>query len=214
MPSLARGRRIRHHVNPLKLEFLRTAPERVRLPAGAEVEVELGCADALFLFERARRLPAVQCVGVEIRRPMVAQVNERARTEGLGNLQAVFANMNADLLDLFAPGQVARFFLNFPDPWFKRAQQKRRVVTPELAATMVRLLRPGGEIFFQSDIWDLAISAMEVFEREPALRNTQGEWSFARENPYGAASLREVRVQEKGLPVWRMVYRVQASPGG
>lgn len=207
MPALARGRRIRHHVNPLKLEFLSTEPARVPLPAGAEVEVELGCADALFLFTRARRLPAVQCVGVEIRRPMVAQVNERARAEGLGNLRAVFANMNADLGRLFEPGQVARFFLNFPDPWFKKAQQKRRVVTPEFVETMARLLRPGGEIFFQSDIWDLAIAAMEVFERDPSLRNVRGEWSFMKENPYGAESLREVRVQEKGLPVWRMIYR-------
>lgn len=200
-----KGRRVRHHVNPLKAEFLSTAPGALRLPEGP-VEVELGCADARFLFERARLHPEVSCVGVEIRKELVRRVNEEARREGLANLAAVFANMNSDLAALLPRGRVARFFLNFPDPWFKRAQQKRRVVDPRLGAELRELLVPGGELFFQSDIFDLALSAMEVLEQVEGLRNRSGEWSFCRQNPYGAESLREVRVQEKGLPVWRILY--------
>jgi tRNA (guanine-N7-)-methyltransferase len=204
-PAKQRGRRVRHHVNPLKADFLSTAPAPLALPPG-EVEVELGCADARFLFERARQHPAVSCVGVEIRRELVRRVNDQARAEGLPNLVAIFANMNADMAALLPRGRVGRFFLNFPDPWFKRAQQKRRVVDPRLGAELRDLLVPGGELFFQSDIFDLALGAMEVLEQVPGLVNRRGEWSFCRGNPYGAESLREVRVQEKGLPVWRMLY--------
>lgn len=204
MPALGHKRRIRHHVNPMKLDFLRTCPAPLVL-SGA-VEVELGCADARFLFERARQDPSLRCVGVEIRREMVGEVNRRARAEGLTNLQAVFANINADLADLFQPGQVRRFYVNFPDPWFKRAQHKRRVMTAELGALLCQLLCPGGEVFFQSDVWDLALSAMAVLEQVPGLHNHNGEWRFERGNPYGAQSLREVRVLDKGLPVWRMRY--------
>ncbi len=198
--------RARHHVNPYKEGFLGIAPPPLHLPPGP-VEVELGCADALFLFERARRDPARSYVGVEIRRPLVEDVNERARAEGLSCLRAVFAHINCDLDTLLREHAVARFFINFPDPWFKRAQRKRRLVTPELAQSLRALLEPAGELFFQSDIFDLALDAMSVFEATPGLRNSAGEWSFHRDNPYGARSLREVRVEERGLPVWRMLYR-------
>ena len=59
--------RVRHHVNPLKVDYARTGAARVALPERGEVEVELGCADAQFLFGRAARDPALTCVGVEIR---------------------------------------------------------------------------------------------------------------------------------------------------
>lgn len=198
-------------MNPLKQGFLRVAGERLKLPAGP-VEVELGCADARFLFERAALQQETTYVGVEIRREMVDRVRRRAQAEGLSRLYAVFANMNTDLLALFGPEQIDRVFLNFPDPWFKRAQHKRRVVQPELAQGLVQVVRPGGEVFFQSDIFELALDAMSVLEQTPGLLNIHGEWSFARTNPYGAQSLREVRVLEKGLPVWRICYRkIQAD---
>lgn len=201
--------RIRHHVNPLRAKLLDIAPGRLQLgpEAPAALEIELGCADALFLFELARRDPHTSYVGVEIRKALVADVNERAAAAGLSHLRAVFAHINIDLATLLTGHKVRRFFINFPDPWFKRAQHKRRLVTPELAQQLMSLLEPDGELFFQSDVWELALDAMAVLETTPGLRNTAGEWSFLRESPYAARSLREVRVLERGLPVWRMLYK-------
>lgn len=204
----ARPRRVRHHVNPLKEGFLGTAPEALSLPA-RPLEIELGCADARFLFERARERPEACYVGLEIRRALVDLVNERARREGLSpaDLRAVFANITYDLPVLFAGRRAERIFVNFPDPWFKRAQHKRRLMQKALGLTLRDLLAPGGELFFQSDIFDLALDAMAVLEETAGLANHHGEWSFARASPYQARSLREVRVLEKGGPVWRMLYR-------
>lgn len=199
---------MRHHVNPLKQGYVGIAAERVPLPPPTiPVEVELGCADARFLFERAAQRPAATYIGLEIRREMVARVNQQAQQQGLANLRAVHANINTDLFGLFPRGRLQRIFINFPDPWFKRTQHKRRLMTLELATQLAALLTPDGELLFQSDVFDLALDAMAVLEQEPALRNVRGEWSFLPQNPYGVQSLREVRVQERGLPVWRMLYR-------
>ena len=43
--------RVRHHVNPLNAAYLTLGVGPAPLPAAGEVEVELGCADALFLFD-------------------------------------------------------------------------------------------------------------------------------------------------------------------
>jgi tRNA (guanine-N7-)-methyltransferase len=177
------------------------------LAPGAPVEVELGCADARFLFERAPTLPGTQLIGLEIREPLVKQVNRLASEQGLANLRAVFCNINVDLPSLLPDGSLARVFVNFPDPWFKRRHQKRRLMNEELAATLHRKLRPSGELFFQSDVFDLALDALAVLEAAPELfTNVAGPWSFTRDNPYGAKSLREVRCEERGMRIWRMCY--------
>jgi len=198
-------RRVRHHRNPLHSSFLERRAERLALPERAPVEVELGCADARFLFERAPRHPETLFIGLEIREPLVEQVNEQARALGLPNLRACFAHVNVDLDALFADGRLARVYVNFPDPWFKRRHRKRRVMNEELADVLFRKLAPGGELFFQSDIWDLALDAMSVLEAS-AFRNRLGAWSFARQNPYDARSLREVRCEELDVRIWRMRY--------
>src|SRR5262245_57789589 len=110
--------RIRHHVNPLHGHYLTTGARRVELPDGleVEVEVELGCADARFLFERAAAAPRLHCVGVEIRRDLVDDVNQRADQAGLPNLRAVFANGQTEFDALFPPDRLSRVFINFPDP--------------------------------------------------------------------------------------------------
>jgi len=201
-------RRIRHHVNPLKSDFITTGAGRVALPAGAPVEVELGCADARWLFERASACPELALVGVEIRRALVQKVNLRAEGEQLGaRVRAVYANITQDLERLFAGGEITRFVINFPDPWFKRRQRKRRLVTCELVEVLWQKLAPRGEVFFQSDVWNVALDAMAVLEdADDRFENLRGAWSFLRENPFGVRSMREARCAERQQTIWRMLY--------
>lgn len=202
--------RIRQHVNPLKSSYRERRAAAIELPADprVEVEVEIGCAEAWFLFDRAAQdLERVE-IGLEIRQELIAPVNERARAEGV-NVRAVFAHVNVDLPSLFPPGRIARLFVNFPDPWFKKKHHKRRLVDDELIPALRRVLRPGGELFFQSDVFDLALDAMATIEDRPDLfRNEAGPWSFWKEgNPYGARSRRDVQCRHEGVPIWRILYR-------
>ena len=202
------ARRVRHHVNPLRSPFLERQLPPLQLPAGRDVEVELGCADARFLFERAPRHPGMHFVGLEIRKPMVEQVNEQAAELALTNLHAAYCNINVDLPHLFPDRSLARIFVNFPDPWFKRRHQNRRLMNDELVPVLHDKLRPDGELFFQSDVFDLALDAMAVLEgATERFANRLGPWSFVRGNPFDAKSLREVRCEERGMRIWRMCYR-------
>jgi tRNA (guanine-N7-)-methyltransferase len=199
--------RIRQHVNPLKSDLLDiVGVERVTAAPGQALEVELGAAEAHFLIDRARGDAATAFVGVEIRRELVEAVNAACAADGPANVRSVFANMSVDMGRLFADGSVRRFFLNFPDPFFKRRQHKRRVIGPGLTAEIGRALAPGGELFVQTDIFALALDAMAALEADDGFLNTAGAWTFLRANPYDAKSRRERQCETDDVRVWRLLY--------
>ena len=200
--------RIRQHVNPNLLHFEQFRGERPPLD-GRLVEVEVGCADAQFLFERAKADPSRLYVGLEIREEWTTVVNRRA-AEGKTPVHAVFCHAQHHMGVIFQPGSVERVYVNFPDPWFKRRHQERRMVDDALADQIAAAVRPGADVFVQTDIWEIAIDAMATFDgdRHERFENAAGEWSFWRHgNPYGVRSWREENAETTGLPVWRMLYR-------
>lgn len=201
--------RVRQHVNPLKSDFLEIPDvPRIASAGGEALEVELGSAEGHFLFERAEAHPERLFVGVEIRREVALEAEEEARRRALANVRCVFANMSLDLPRVFAAGSVSLFHLNFPDPWFKSRQKKRRVIGPELFRTLHPLLVPGGTVSVMTDIFELALEAMAALEEADDLYLNQVEpWRFARRPYVTARSRRERQCQDEGTPVWRLLYR-------
>jgi tRNA (guanine-N7-)-methyltransferase len=200
--------RVRQHVNPLKSDLLEIAAvPRIAPLAGRALEVELGAAEAHFLIDRARADRETLFVGVEIRRELVASTNAICVEAGMHNVRCVFANMSVDMPRLFAPESVQRFFLNFPDPWFKSRQHKRRVIGPALIAEIGRALAPAGELYVMTDIFTLALEAMAALEESELFESARGPWSFAHDNPFGAKSRRERQCEQEGARVWRLLYR-------
>ena len=56
--------RIRLHVNPLHIGYETFRGVRPQLEPGRPVEIEVGCADAQFLFERAKIDPGRHYLGL------------------------------------------------------------------------------------------------------------------------------------------------------
>lgn len=198
--------RIRQHVDPRGPFFAQFRGERPPLD-GRTLEVEIGCADAQFLFERAAQDPTRLYVGLEIRDDLVELVNKRARKTGLP-VHAVFCHAQLHMMEIFPPASVARVYVNFPDPWFKRKHRDRRMIDEDLADGIAHAARPGAELFVQTDVWDIALDALSTFEVDERFTNEAGEWTFWRAgNPYGVRSWREQNAEETGLPIWRLMYR-------
>lgn len=200
--------RIRQHVNPLSPTYEEFRGEPPRLEPGREVELEVGCADAQFLFERAALDPSRHYVGFEIRDELVDFVNAKARDLGVP-VHSVFGQAQLHLGEALPPASVDRVYVNFPDPWFKRRHHKRRMVDVGLAEAISEVARPGADVFVQTDVWDIALDALEAFERvDHAFENRAGDWRFWRlGNPFGVRSWREQNCEATGLPIWRILYR-------
>ncbi|MBX7196388.1 MAG: tRNA (guanosine(46)-N7)-methyltransferase TrmB [Sandaracinaceae bacterium] len=176
-------------------------------PGDAPRELEIGFGRGRFLVERARSAPGSRILGIEIKAKWGHLVEERRKREGLTHVVALAGDARQILPRLRPRACLARVFLHFPDPWWKKKHGKRRVLDDDFLAEVSRLLAPGGELFVQTDVEDRALEMRErieafAVEGAPAF-SMRG--AFDQPNPYGARSNREARADEDHLPVYRVL---------
>lgn len=181
--------------------------------ARAELELEIGPGRGGFILERLAQGPDVCIIGLEIRLKWASLVDQKVQELGLGARGRVFAEDIRHALPRFASGSVARVFIHFPDPWWKKKHAKRRLASGGVVTELARLLRPGGELFVQTDVPDTAEAYRLAIEAESAFAplGDQPGCPLLSENPYGARSPRERRVIASGLPVTRLRFSRAAA---
>jgi len=124
------------------------------------------------------------------------QCLSRLVDEPLPNVRFVEADAEVALATMLAPGSVEEVWTYFPDPWPKRRQQHRRIVGPEFADTVCRVLRPGGVWRLATDIDDYAAHMRKVLDAHEGLELISTE----------RAPLRPVtRFERKGTAVGRTI---------
>ena len=138
---------------------------------------------------------------MEIKKKLAYKVERRRAQLGLGRVRVVAEDVRALLPRIAPDAALARAFVNFPDPWWKKRHAKRRVLGDDLLAELARLLEPGGELFVQTDVEERALALREQLVEHPAFE-LQPEPA---DNPYGARSNREDRAIENGLPIYRLL---------
>lgn len=208
-------RRVRQHVNPLSNKYSTpaTAPDWGAVFADPQLSLHLdiGCAKGDFVREMSMQVPDWNFLGLEIRAPLVERAlmrrdRTRAETGTQQNLHFIFCNANNSLRPVLAdcPAPLACVSIQFPDPWFKKRHQKRRVVQPELVEVLADLMLAGGVVWLQSDIEEVCLEMCDRFDEHPAFVRESAEWLS--ESPFPAKTDRERVGEEKGLPVYRMRY--------
>jgi tRNA (guanine-N7-)-methyltransferase len=85
------------------------------------------------------------------------------------------------------------------------------VLDEALCVRMIDRLSEGGEIHMATDVFELALDAMEHLEAAPRLHNLHEPWSFAREGPWPVCSRREVMTMRRRQRVWRLRYRLAST---
>ncbi len=175
------------------------------LGCGGPLELEIGFGKGHFILERALYRPEARLLGIETRRKWVHLVESRAQKRAIGNVVVRHGDARVLLKRMQPDRCFERVFINFPDPWWKAKHAKRMVVTKELGRDLARLLVPKGEIMIQTDVDFRADAYLEEFSRVEELEPL-GQGGRVDKNPFGARSLREIRCEELGMPVYRILF--------
>jgi tRNA (guanine-N7-)-methyltransferase len=117
------------------------------------VRLEIGFGGGEHLIAEARAFPYTGFIGCEPYVNGMAKILTLIEAGEINNIR-LFAGDAAELLAWAPPQSLARIDLIHPDPWPKRRHWKRRFVQDATIAAMARVLRPGGEFRFVSDISD------------------------------------------------------------
>lgn len=180
------------------------------LVTGSPIELEIGPGPkAGFLLERAVAAPQAGIIALEIRRKWAFVGDEKAAKVAPGRARVFCEDARTALPRLGPDASVARAFLHFPDPWWKKRHAKRLVMGDAFLTQIARLLVPDGELYVQTDVEERAALYEGHVGQHVAFRpagDVEGSPRMA-ENPYDARSPREHRAIEDGLPVFRMRWR-------
>jgi tRNA (guanine-N7-)-methyltransferase len=175
------GRRKGHRLRPhqqglienllprLALDLGAKAPEHITglfaAPVG-DVRLEIGFGGGEYLVAQAAAHPRTGFIGCEPFINGMAKALAAIDARDLINIRLHLGDA-IPVIDWLPARSLAGIDLVYPDPWPKRRHWKRRFVQERTIADMARILRPGGEFRFVSDIPDYVAWTLARFLRAP-----------------------------------------------
>lgn len=118
-----------------------------------EVWLEIGFGSGEHLIDQAKANACVGFIGCEPFLNGVAAALAGIERERLANIRLRRGDALA-LVESAPDAFFSRVFVLYPDPWPKRRHHKRRVISDATIAALARVMRPGAELRFATDIDD------------------------------------------------------------
>lgn len=208
------GRRKGHKLRPHQSDLIAHLLPRLSLDPGESgpsdpaalfgrpveaMRIEIGFGGGEHLVAEALAFPHTGFIGCEPYVNGMAKILTQIEAHDIGNIR-LLAGDASELLARLPRASLARIDLIHPDPWPKRRHWKRRFVQDATVAEMARVLRPGGEFRFVSDIADYCAWTLSHLARSPDFlwlaervadwRNPWPDYTMTR---YGRKAMREGR---------------------
>lgn len=170
-------------------------------PECAQLWVEVGCGKGKFTAETAQANPDVLLIAVERCREAMVVAMEKARDMGLTNVYYIDMDV-AEIENIFAPGEIDRLFINFPDPWPRKKNAKRRLTHRGFLDKYCRVVKEGGEFHFKTDNAPLFAFSLEEFAA-CGLETKNVTDDLHRDGPVGIMTGYEEKFYALGTPIHR-----------
>ncbi|XP_057450819.1 uncharacterized protein LOC130742737 isoform X2 [Lotus japonicus] len=180
--------------------------------------VDIGCGSGRFLMWLAKRTPKERnYLGLEIRQRLVKRAEIWVKDLALDNIHFLFANATISFKQLVEsyPGPLLLVSILCPDPHFKKKHHKRRVLQKSLVGSIVDNLMPGGQVFVQSDVLEVALDMRNQFDEVDALKHIDDSnpamlcdsegWLLS--NPMEIRTEREIHAEFEGAKIYRRLYQ-------
>ena len=186
----------------LAIDLSKPPPADLRTLFGGvdDVRLESGFGGGEHLIAEAAQHPRTGFIGIEPFVNGMAKALAAIEERKLQNIRLHHGDAT-DMLDWLPAASLSRFDLLYPDPWPKRRHWKRRFVQDKSVAAIARIVKPGGEFRFASDIPDYVAWTLMRLMRSPDFTWTaeraddwQKPWAGWSGTRYEAKAKREGRV--------------------
>lgn len=136
------------------------------------VGLEIGPGRGDFLAAVAREQPEWNFLAIERSASRTQEVADKLARRGLRNARVLCADA-ACLVPQLPPASVAAVYVQFPDPWWKRRHEKRRLWTAEFVAALRLVLARGAPLEMLTDVAQTFELAQQCLDADPGLERMQ-----------------------------------------
>lgn len=184
-------------------------------PTGSgRVVLEFGCGSGAFLLQLAARLADCHLIGFELRYKRLVKAARKLERAGLGNVWLLRESAE-NFHHYFDPGTIDVVYVNFPDPWPKAGQWKKRLISPALLTQLESALRPGGQLQLKTDHSGYFLHTLSLLRARPQWRILHFSNDLHRYGPPGE-NLRtefEQLFASKRKPIFYVAVEISGEPG-
>ncbi len=164
------------------------------------VVLEIGSGKGRFLVRHAEQNPAMNILGIEKSLHYHRHIVDRIVRRAIPNVRVVNYDAFPVLQKMLGPRSIQEIHIYFPDPWPRPREQKRRIIRPETAIEMNRVLRDDGRGWYVTDhrsYFEAAVPVMAaVFEIEAGeVRHDPPRTNY------------EAKYQKEGRPIYQILFR-------
>lgn len=175
---------------PRELTDTSVAPEasfdqQVLYGRTAPLTVEIGSGLGEAIVARAENQPETNFLAVEVYTPGIADLLRKAHSAGVENVRVAQANAPELLDNMLEENSVDELWVFFPDPWHKTRHHKRRLISPEFASKVARVMKPGGIWRLATDWEEYALVMRDVLDAHPDFENLHAGEGATEEDPAG-----------------------------
>jgi tRNA (guanine-N7-)-methyltransferase len=173
----------------------------------APLELEIGSGKGMFICKVAGQIPQHNFIGIEISIKYARFAAAKLIRQNRSNAIMVCGDAAQVLQDVIPMETLAAVHVYFPDPWWKRAHRKRRILRSEVLQLIESRLLPGGALHFWTDVEEYFTSTLTLLAQTTAL---QGPFEVPEPEANDDDDYRthfERRTRLHGEKVYRAVFR-------
>ena len=173
----------------------------------APLEVEVGSGKGLFLQSAAIAMPDHDFLGIEIATKYARFAAARLAKHELPNAIAIHGDGQRLFAELLPDGSLTAVHVYFPDPWWKKRHEKRRVLNERFVREVERTLASGGKLHYWTDVHERFGETLELLARATTLAGPLPVVELPAEHDLDYRTHFERRMRLTGLPVYRAEFR-------
>lgn len=124
------------------------------VPGPSPVELEVGSGKGLFLLSATAERPEHTFIGIELAAKFANGAADRLAKRGATNVTVLRGDAKKFLAEVVPSARLTAVHVYFPDPWWRNKHKKRRVLNEQTLHDIERVLLPGGQLHFWTDVLD------------------------------------------------------------
>ena len=128
----------------------------------SELWLEIGFGGGEHVSAQAKANPQAGIFASEVFIEGLAKCLSDIDDMGLSNVR-LWDEDARELVDLLPGHCLDRVFILFPDPWPKKRHHKRRIIQPPFLDALARVMKPGAQLRFATDVRSYADEALVTF---------------------------------------------------